>query len=295
MTRPWKGLAFERGDLNIDKALQKVRLRLEKLSETAAQDAGVLLGYIFGRPRSWVLAHPEAELGADKLKLLEQALEQLENRTPLPYIVGRQEFYGLNFRVTPDTLIPRPETELLVENALAWLQNKQKLDLGVDIGAGSGCIAVTLAYHQPKLKIIACDISGAALQIARKNARNIGVEDQIDFLQCDLLPPVADQFQLICANLPYIPTSVLHSLDVYGREPTLALDGGPQGLDLTARLLRQAQGRILPGGLMLVEIEATQGNAVKALARAAFPSGEVKILPDLAGHDRLLYLVMPEE
>jgi release factor glutamine methyltransferase len=289
------GLVYERGDLNIEKALHTSRLRLEKLSETAAQDAGVLLGHIFGKPRSWILAHPEKELDADKVKLLEQSLERLENGIPLPYILGRQEFYGMTFQVTPDTLIPRPETELLVENALAWLQNQQKLNLGVDIGAGSGCIAVTLAYHQPKLKIMACDISGAALQIARKNARNIGVEDRIDFLQCDLLPPVASQFQLICANLPYIPTSVLHSLDVYGREPTLALDGGPQGLELTARLLSQAQGRMLPGGLMLVEIEATQGNAVKALARAAFPSGDVKILPDLAGHDRLLYLVMPEE
>jgi release factor glutamine methyltransferase len=147
-----------------------------------------------------------------------------------------------------------------------------------------------LAVHAPEVRVIAADLSAEALQVARENARRHAVSDRVHFVQADLLTftlqPAA--FNLICANLPYIPTETLHKLEIYGREPTLALDGGKDGLQFIRRLMAQAAGTLTPGGVLLLEIESTQGMAARSLARQFFPDAEITLLPDLAGHDRLL-------
>lgn len=262
--------------------------QLSPLSETPLLDAQVLLGRVFGKPRAWVLAHPGAFLSSEQEKSLRGYLDRLRGGEPLPYALGEWEFFDLTFSLTPEVLIPRPETELLVEQALQWLASARPNRLACDVGTGSGCIAVTLAAHQPDLHLLAVDISLPALQTAAANAERHKVSPQIDFLQNDLTKGIGGHFDLICANLPYIPSEKLRSLPVYGREPELALDGGPDGLDLIRRLISHAPGNLTPGGLLLMEIEATQGEAVLDLARQAFPNSYPRVMVDLAGLDRLL-------
>lgn len=262
--------------------------QLSLVSETPILDAQVLLGRVFEKSRAWVLAHPEAILSPVQEASLQAYLDQLRSGIPLPYVLGEWEFYDLTFSLTSQVLIPRPETELLVDQALKWLASARPNRLACDVGTGSGCIAVTLAAHQPDLHLLAIDISLPALQTAAANAERHKVSSQIDFLQNDLTKGIGGHFDLICANLPYIPSARLRSLPVYGREPGLALDGGPDGLDLIRRLLSHAPGNLTPGGLLLMEIEATQGEAVLELARQTFPNSRPMVLTDLAGMDRLL-------
>ncbi len=264
--------------------------RLKPHTESPRLDAQVLLGHILEKPRSWLLAHPEADITPQQKKALSRALSRLEAGVPLPYILGHWEFYGLDFNIDPTVLIPRPETELLIDQALAWLRAHPDRRRAADIGTGSGCIAVTLAKLIPDLHVTATDISPRALQIARSNAEKHHVAERISLLKSNILPTVKTNadFDLICANLPYIPTETLHTLKVYGREPTLALDGGPDGLDLIQPLLRQAPRRLTRGGLLLIEIDSSHSDRAISLAREAFPNADVRLLPDLAGHDRLI-------
>jgi release factor glutamine methyltransferase len=277
--------------VEIASLLAELPARLAAISTTSQLDAQVLLAHVLERPRAWVLAHPEATLSPARMAALESALARLQAGEPLPYVLGAWEFYGLSFQVTPAVLIPRPETELLVETALAWLRRQPERRQAYDVGAGSGCIAIALAVHVSDLQVTASDLSAAALAVARRNARQHQVTERVRLLQADLLSAARfHSIDLLCANLPYIPRATLHRLPIYGREPTLALDGGPAGLDLIERLLRQAPGCLAPGGLALLEIEAGQGPAAAALARIACPAAEVTVQPDLAGHDRLLVI-----
>jgi release factor glutamine methyltransferase len=264
--------------------------RLKPHTETPRLDAQVLLGHILGKPRSWLLAHPEADISPQQKKALSRTLSRLEAGVPLPYILGHWEFYGLDFNLDPAVLIPRPETELLIEQALDWLRAHPDRRRAADIGTGSGCITVTLAKLIPDLHVTATDISPKALQIARSNAEKHHVAERISLFKSDLLPNEKTNpgFDLICANLPYIPTETLHTLKVYGREPILALDGGSDGLDLIRSLLEQAPRRLTRGGLLLIEIDSSHGDRAISLAREAFPNADVRLLPDLAGHDRLI-------
>lgn len=270
--------------------------RLAEVSDTPALDASVLISHILNRPRTWVLAHPETVLTQPQLDSLEQAVSRFENGEPLPYIIGHWEFFGIDFNVTPDVLIPRPETELLVEKAIAWLQTRnQSNTLKVaDLGTGSGAIAISIAVHVTKAKIIATDISRNALQVAKRNAEKHGVNTSIEFAECDLLPEKSSfvhhesPIDLICANLPYIPTKELKKLPVYGQEPTLALDGGEDGLDQFRKLIKVAPEYIAPNGLMLLEVEANQGVKTLSLAQEAFPDAGISLHKDLAGKNRLL-------
>jgi release factor glutamine methyltransferase len=185
-------------------------------------------------------------------------------------------------------LIPRPETELLVEQALQWLTAHPGSKWVVDVGTGSGCIAVALAVHAPGLRLLASDISPAALRVASGNARRHAVDSRIDFVLSDLLPAVGVSLDLLCANLPYIPSPELGTLKAARREPLLALDGGSDGLNLLQRLLGLAQDVLSEHALLLLEIGAYQGAAAARLAQTVFPRARVEILPDLAGNDRLL-------
>ena len=182
-------------------------------------------------------------------------------------------------------LIPRPETELLVEQAILAAKGLDHPYI-IDVGCGSGVIAISLALALPHARVLAIDLSRPALKVAQRNAARHGAP--VEFLQANLLQPLTGPFNLICANLPYIPTNTLNQLDVVRHEPRLALDGGITGLSLIHRLLVQAQQKLIPNGTMLLEFEASLGKEVKNIAEKAFPSAEIHLLKDLAGKDRLV-------
>ena len=267
--------------------------RFTSISDTPALDASVLLAHIVHKPRTWVLAHPELMLTPEQQTRLDSSLVRIENGEPFPYVLGKWEFFGLELEVNADVLIPRPETELLVEKAIAWLQEQPHRRNIADIGTGSGAIAIAIAAHIKDAHIFATDISPAALNMARRNAQKFNLAN-IDFVECDLLPQYdhsdASQarFDLICANLPYIPTDTLRGLPIFNREPSLALDGGSDGLEVVRRLLHIAPQRLETQGLLLLEIEATCGVQVLALASELFPRAAIQLYQDLTGRDRLL-------
>ena len=284
--------------LNQDSLLSDISARLASVSDTSALDASVLLARIVDRPRSWVLAHPELTLTTEQQNQLASSLARLENGEPFPYVLGRWEFFGLEFDVTPDVLIPRPETELLVEKSIAWLQkNPSKINVA-DIGTGSGAIAVSIAVNVPNAEILATDISETALRVAKRNAEKHEVSERVEFVECDLFPEskVAGQksdlrpltFDLVCSNLPYIPTNTLKHLPVYQREPTLALDGGIDGLATFRKLLSIVPDWLAPNTLILLEIESTLGGQTMQLARQHFPNAQITLHQDLTNRDRLI-------
>jgi release factor glutamine methyltransferase len=274
--------------------LSAVTDRLSSLSDTPTLDASVLLANIVDKPRTWVMAHPELRLTAGQQQQLDDWLARLERGESFPYVLGHWEFFGLDFDITPDVLIPRPETELLVERAIAWLAEFPVRRTIADVGTGSGVIAVAIAVTVPDAHVLATDISHRALQVARKNAIKFDVLHRIDFVQCDLLPghvaslATERHFDLICANLPYIPTETLHTLPIYEREPTLALDGGADGLELVRRLLQIGPEWLAPNGMMLLEVESTRGIQALNFACDLFSEAIIHLHQDLAGQDRLL-------
>jgi release factor glutamine methyltransferase len=244
-----------------------------------------------------MLAHLDASLTTPQIAATTQAFDEYQSGTPLPYILGHWEFFGLDFDISSDVLIPRPETELLVEKALTWLNMSPERRTVADIGTGSGVIATSIAMHMPDARILATDISFAALKVAQHNAGKFHVHHLINFLQCDLLPqhidplPTDSHFDLICANLPYIPTETMRKLPIYGREPTLALDGGTDGLELYRRLFKIAPDWLAPHGMMLLEIESTLGVQALGLAFDTFSDATIHLHQDLTGNDRLLEIM----
>lgn len=263
--------------------------RLAKTSKTAYLDAQVLLARHLNRPRAWLLAHPAASLRPEQITALESKLLRLEKKEPLAYVIGVWEFYGLELEIGPSVLVPRPETEILVEEALSWLRSHPGRRAVADIGTGSGCIAIALASNAASLFVVASDISAYALEVARRNVTKYHLQETVKLVQADLLiEDVNRPFDLVCANLPYIPSGMLETLAVQKHEPILALDGGEDGLCVIRRLLDRLPGLLASGGLALLEIEADQGVAALELAREKFGTAEITILPDLAGHDRIL-------
>ena len=286
-------LTSKGGGQTIGETLHGLVSRLEKTSDTPGLDAQVLLSRLLGRLRSWVLAHPEVPLSKNQFSTLEESVTRLEGGEPLAYILGTWEFFGLDFQVTPDVLIPRPETEMLVERAIIWLRKLTHGDRSfrvMDVGTGCGCIAIALALNVPNITITATDISSAALKVATKNAERMHISDRITFIEADLFHKLSipDPFSLIVANLPYIPTKTLQNIPVYHREPTLALDGGYDGLVIIRRFLKKAPTWLHPGGSIMFEIEASEGVAVQLLVSETFPKARIHLHKDLAGHDRLL-------
>lgn len=266
--------------------------KLAQLSDLPALEARLLLAYVTGREPAWLLAHPEAPLSSDDEQALDLLLKRRLAGEPLPYLLGEWQFYGLPFYVSPAVLIPRPETELLVETALTWLRHHPGRNLAGDIGTGSGCIAVTLAKQTPNLSIWAVDLSPDALILAQRNADRHSVANRVHFAQGDLLDGIPVRVDLVCANLPYIPTQTLNNLPVARYEPRLALDGGPDGLALIRRLLVDLPRKLAPEGLALLEIEAGQGQAVITAASQVLPAARVSLHKDLAGHDRVVIIEM---
>jgi len=251
----------------------------------------VLVSHILKQPKSYILAHNEHELTHQENQCLQEISNQIMQGLPLPYILGEWEFYGKQFIVSPDVLIPRPETELLVEKALELVLNISNPRI-MDVGTGSGAIILSLASQLTSGTFIGTDVSRAALKIAQENAHRFGLS-LISFLQADLLTPLCGQFDLICANLPYIPRIKMSELQVAKSEPLLALDGGVDGLVLIQKLITQAKSRLAPKGAILLEIEASLGNEALSIAKTTYPHADNKIYQDLAGHDRLLEIRLP--
>lgn len=273
-------------------ALRWASAQLATCTDRPQVEAELLLVHVLAQPRAYLWAHPEAALTPQQVADYAAYVQRRAAGEPLPYITGQIEFFGLTFAVTPDVLIPRPETETLVEAALDWLKGHPDA-VAVDVGTGSGCIAVSLAVHAPSLRLYATDISSAALQVARVNAERHNVAERITFLEGDLLLPLPEPLDLIVSNPPYVAENEWDALPLsVQQEPRLALLSGADGLDAIRRLLAQAQTRLKPSGLMLVEIGERQGEAVQALAQAAFPQANVAVLPDLAGKDRVLQIVL---
>jgi release factor glutamine methyltransferase len=272
----------------VGEALQDARQALGAVSETPGLDAQLLLSETIGAPRSWVLAHPESPLSPDHLDGFQAVLGRCLAGEALPHVLGRWEFYGRRFLLTPEVLIPRPETEILVDVALQQLADRPRGVRVIDVGTGSGCIAVTLAAETPAIRVIATDTQAAALTLARRNAQLHGVADRVDLVRSDLLSAFGSPFDLVCANLPYIPSEDLGHLVVGRREPVSALDGGADGLRLIRRLVEMLPRLLAPGGQAVLEIGSGQAQAVCALGRDVLPLVEIRLVPDLARHDRVV-------
>ena len=213
---------------------------------------------------------------------------------PTAYITGRREFYGLSFSVDSSVLVPRPESELLVDAALQIARSRPVTRVA-EIGTGCGAIAIILALSLPEARIYATDISAPALKVARLNCQNHGVADRICLLAGDMLDPLPVPVDLIVANLPYVPELEVSRLGLADFEPLLALDGGRDGLEKIGRLCSGVGDRLRPGGFLLLEVGQGQGMAVTALLRRLFPSAGIEVIPDLAGIDRVMVLSLAAE
>ncbi|MCR4588040.1 MAG: peptide chain release factor N(5)-glutamine methyltransferase [Lachnospiraceae bacterium] len=275
---------YEQGVL----ALGKAGVEEDKL------DARLLLEYVCKTDRTTLLAHPQRPVTSKETEEYEEALQQRMRHVPLQYIMGSTEFMGLPFHVNPNVLIPRQDTETLVEEAMRFLMDGSRL---LDIGCGSGCILLSLLHYSNHCTGMAVDISPGALECARENAQLLAdtypqdadLLQRVTFAESDLLSGVDGTFDMILSNPPYIATDVVKTLmpEVKDHEPLSALDGGTGGLDLYEKLIPDSITHLTPGGSLLVEIGYDQGEAVKALFEQ---SGyiRVEVVKDLAGNDRVV-------
>jgi release factor glutamine methyltransferase len=303
-----RGAIGDRSDVStIGELLASGTVRLQRSgSESARLDAELLLGWAIGAERTAVIAHLEASVGADAEATYETGLARREAGEPVAYVRGYKEFYGLAFSVDARALIPRPETELLVAEAERVAAHKlisAPRPAGtpqvrvVDVGTGSGAIAIALASllrrrrMLPEVSLLAVDVSSDALDLARENAVGHAVADSIAFVQADLLPAAESAFDVVLANLPYIPAGDIATLPVAASfEPRLALDGGPDGLDVVRRLLAALPEALLPEGEALLEIGYDQGTAVEAAVAALPGEWHCHVQADLSGRPRLAHV-----
>ena len=258
--------------MNLRQAVTTATARLAddpQLRGNARRDAEILLLGVLGIGRAQLLANPERELSREEESSFLQAIDRRAANEPIQYILGNQEFYGLDFQVTPAVLIPRPETELLVETVLQLLPHDEPLEI-LDVGTGSGILAVTLAHHLPHARIMAVDISVDAIAIARRNAEAHHVADRIRFVVSDLLSSLDDpagRFDAVVSNPPYVAEIDRASLapEVREYEPATALFAGETGLDIYRRLIPEARDALKPNGLLALEIGQGQRDAIAEL------------------------------
>ncbi len=274
--------------MNLAATLRDAADQLTALGEGARREAELLLCHVLGKPLSYLRTHDDTVLSAEQQQRFRALLDKRKLGEPIAYLLGEREFWSLPFLVTPDTLIPRPETELLVELALqagdALAPAGMPLSV-VDLGTGSGVIALALASERPHWQLLATDASHAALRIAQKNARRLK-RDNVEFLFGSWLTPLAGRrFHLIVSNPPYIASADPHLRDL-GFEPQSALVAGNDGLDDIRIIVREAPAHLHDGGWLLIEHGYDQGDAVRALFMAAgFASVETR--QDLGGNDRV--------
>ena len=256
-------------------------------------NAELLLMFTLNCDRAHLYAHPERELSPEELSRYEQALAERARGVPAQYITGHQEFWGMDFIVSPAVLIPRPETEHLIETILPLAKTGQSLRIA-DVGTGSGCIAVALAKELPSAEIRATDISSAALEVARANAARHQFTERIQFLQTDLLSGLeADSFDFVVSNPPYVGESEADQvqLEVRKFEPQQAVFAGPTGLEVIDRLIPQAHSMLKPGGWLIMEISGSIAEDVRALLASW---NRVSIAADLQGIPRVASACKPD-
>jgi release factor glutamine methyltransferase len=279
--------------VNIGDFLATTTTRLSETSTTPRLDAELLLGHVLGWSRAKLLAERDHEITAEARKNVEVLVERRLALEPISYLIGSKGFSGLDFYVDQRVLIPRPETELLVELTLASSNAKRKAHnakcMVADIGTGSGAIAVALATHLPNAHIYAIDISADALEVAARNVARYGLEQRITLLQGDLLGPLPEPVDLLVSNPPYTILAEVEP-NVYRHEPHLALDGGAEGMEIYQRLVQSAPAYLKKGATILLEIGAWQGAAVKALSQNVFPEAMIQVHQDFAGHDRVVVI-----
>ncbi len=271
----------------IGAALAEATARLRPFSPSARLDAELLLAHVVGRGRAQVVAGIRDELSEQAREQFMALIARRADLEPIAYLIGEREFYGLPLYVDHRVLVPRPETELLVDLALRAARSAPRKDLRVaDIGTGSGAIAVAVAAHLPEARVFATDVSVDALDVAKRNIRRHGLQERITLLHGSGLGVLPGPVDLLLTNPPY---TVLAEVDenVRRHEPHLALDAGADGLAVIRELIADAP-RYLDRGTMLIEIAAWQGPAVADLAAAAFPRAATAVHRDLAGLDRLL-------
>ena len=258
-------------------------------------DAEVLLAAVLEQSRMYLYVHYDQPLNPEELATFRELVKRRAQREPVAYLLERREFFGHTFKVTKSVLVPQPDTEVLVEHALAQLKEQgENVPLRIaDIGTGSGAIILSLLAALPAANGVAVDISPEALAVAQENAANLGVAERMQFRQGDLCAPLAGEelFDAIVSNPPYIPHDAIPTLAPEVRhEPLLALDGGKDGLDFYRRLVNEAAPCLKSGGFLAVEIGAGEGNAVIALAKENPAWGEARSMKDLAGLDRVIIL-----
>ena len=281
--------------LTIGETLLYIRTTLERggIGE-APLEAELLLGLALGLDRARLFASLAEEITDSRQQSLERLIQRRLLREPLAYLLGKKEFFGLDLKVGPGVFIPRPETELLVEQVISLVEAHFPQDDATiaDVGTGSGAVAASLAVRLLRARLYATDISEAALAAARANAEAHGVQERITFLCGDLLGPLPGQVDMVVANLPYVRSGVVPSLEpeISRFEPREALDGGPDGLDLVRRLLQQAPGHLHPEGTILLELDPDQMDAATSAAMAVYPGARLHRLNDLAGLERVLVI-----
>jgi release factor glutamine methyltransferase len=276
--------------VTVGEALQQAAKRLSLCSVTPRLDSEVLLANALAIPRASLLARLLDPLEPGAGGRFEEAIERRAQGEPVAYITGHREFYGLDLHITRDVLVPRPETESVVEACLHLLPPR---GLFADVGTGSGAILVAVAYHRTDVKAYGTEISQAALDVAEKNCRRYGLEPRVTLLQGDLLEPLPEKVNVIAANLPYVSPGEA-APDVATWEPNVAVfGGGDDGTAVIRRFLSAAPGCLLQGGAIVMEVAHSQGALVAGLARAAFPHKDIDVRKDLAGYDRIVIIKEP--
>lgn len=277
----------ERTPATIREQLIDARRRLIQANiKTAALDAEVLLGHVLRRPREWLWTHDDSRLAAPQVRRYGQLLARRTRRVPVAYLRGMKEFFGEPIRVNPGVLIPRPETELLVEAGLRFLEEHPGARDVIDLGTGSGAIAVALARHCPRVRIQAFDVENRALRVARSNVRAHRLSGRIQVRRSDLFA-AARPADLVLANLPYVSEASRRRVASDVRyEPKRALDGGPDGLRVIRRALAAAPRTLRAGGAMIIECDPRQARSLVSLARSTFPGATVGVLADLSRRSR---------
>lgn len=274
----------------IDELLANAAARLgENGVDEPRRNASSLMSFAIGRDRTFLIAHPEFECTEAEIERFESAVGRRANREPLQQITGRQEFFGLEFEVSPDVLIPRPETELIVEEALAFMDSIEEPSI-CDIGTGSGCIPVAILVNRHDAVAVAADISLHALEVAARNAAHHEVASRIRFFESDVFGAIPDEkFDIVVSNPPYISVAEISGLEpeVRDHEPLSALTDGGDGLSIVRRVIDGAADRLEHGGMLLVEIGFGQSDAVESLVDGRFWD-DVSFVRDLQGIPRTL-------
>ncbi|MFH0987956.1 MAG: peptide chain release factor N(5)-glutamine methyltransferase [Parcubacteria group bacterium] len=289
------------------------KLQKEKIA-SAFLDAEVILSSVIGKPREFLFTHPERKLTGRQFNRFRALINQRATKIPVAYLTKQKEFFGLNFFVNKNVLIPRPETELLIEqivdisiNQKNNKTNGQKIKTIADIGTGSGCVAISIAKNIPNVRILATDISKSALTVARRNAKQLGATKKIQFFHGNLLSPINNEkIDIVVANLPYLPdpatapiptrpTRLSQTKEIAAElkhEPQNALYAGPDGLKIYEKLFKQISELKFKPRFVLIEIDHRQSSQIKKLIETFLPHAKIQIKKDLCGRDRVVEIVL---